>query len=134
MKNATVKKRFMIWALLAVTALTLAGCASISENTHAYLGSPQYPPTKPETVQVLTAEPKQPKDRLGEIILSIEGNPSRQKLEDSLRVAAARLGADGVFITSDRTHIYPYAYWDWGGPVSGEDWRRVVVGVAFKYK
>ena len=134
MKNATLKKRSAVWALLAATVLTLAGCATISENTHAYLGSPQFPPTKPEAVQVLGAEPKQPKDRLGEIILSIEGNPSRQKLEDTLRVAAARLGADGVFIVSDRTHIYPEVYWDYWGPVSSEDWHRVVVGVAFKYK
>lgn len=117
-----------------MAALTLTGCATISESTHAYLGSPQYAPTKPEVVQVLGAEPKQPKDRLGEIILSIEGNPSRQKLEDTLRVAAARLGADGVFIASDRTHIYPYTYWDPWGPVASEDWHRVVVGVAFKYK
>lgn len=135
MKHATLKRRFTVWALLAATALTLTGCATISESTHAYLGSPQYPPTKPEAVQVLSAEPKQPKDRLGEIILSIEGNPSRQKLEDTLRVAAAQLGADGVFIASDRTHIYPYTYWDpWWGPAAGEDWHRVVVGVAFKYK
>ncbi len=134
MKNVTKRFRVLMAMPLAAAGMILAGCASISENTHAYLGSPQFSPTHAETVQVLAAEPKQPIQRLGEVILSIEGNPSRDKLEQRLKVAAARLGADGVYIVSDRTHIYPVVYWDYWGPVTDEDWHRLVVGVAFKNK
>jgi hypothetical protein len=58
--------------------LALTGCASISERTHAYLGSPKFPPTDPTRVKIVASEPSQPKDRLGEIMLHIEGNPSRE--------------------------------------------------------
>ena len=121
-----------VGAPLVAAALIFCGCATISENTHAYLGSPQLAPTTPTAVQILTSEPKQPVERLGEIILSVDGNPPRQKLENKLKAAAARLGASGVFIVSDRTHIYPITYWDCWGPATSEDWHRLIVGIAFK--
>ena len=99
-----------------LAAALLCGCASISESTHAYLGSPQAAPTNPNRVQVLAAQSKEPIDRLGEIILSVDGNPSRRKLEGKLKAGAARLGATGVYVVSDQTHIYPVTYWDWYGP------------------
>ncbi len=126
-----LKKGFLIGAAFAST-LFFCGCASISENTHAYLGSPRLAPTAPDHVQILNAEPKQAKERLGEIILSVDGNASRKRIEHKLQVAGARLGADGVFIVSDRTHIYPLTYWDWWGPITTEDWHRLIVAVAFK--
>jgi len=125
-------RKIAIGALIMAAALILCGCASITENTHAYLGVPHLAPTNPNSVQVFASEPKQPKLRLGEIILSVEGNPPRQKLEDRLKAAAAQLGADGVFIAGDRTHIYPLVYWDWWGPQTSEDWHRIIVAVAFK--
>jgi hypothetical protein len=129
----TLKTRMAVWAPM-LAALMLCGCATIYENTHAYIGSPQLAPTSPTNVRIFAAEPKQPMDRLGEVILSIDGNPPRQKVENKLKVAAAKLGADGVYIASDRTHIYPMVYYDYWGPVSEEDWHRLVVGVAFKNK
>lgn len=124
----------MIGGMLMAAAVIFSGCASISENTHAYLGSPQLAPTNPDTVQVFMSEPKQPKERLGEVILSVEGNPAREKLEHKLKVAAAKLGATGVFVVSDRTHIYPVTYLDYWGPESNEYWHRLIVGVAFRNK
>jgi len=132
MKVALLKKMTFWGSFVAVTAL--CGCAGISENTHAYLGSPQFAPTRPAEVQIYPTEPKQAKQLLGEIILSTDGNPPRQKLEDKLKTAAARLGADGVYIASDKTHIFPVVYWDYWGPTSDEDWHRLIVGVAFKNK
>ena len=120
--------------LMVSAALIFSGCASISENTHAYLGSPQLAPTNADTVQVFMSEPKQPKERLGEVILSVEGNPSREKLEHRLKVEAAKLGATGVFIVSDRTHIYPVTYLDYWGPEGYEYLHRVIVGIVFKNK
>lgn len=125
-------KRGLIWSSLAVAGMILAGCASISENTHAYLGIARYPPTAPASVVVLPTPPKQPVVRLGEVILSVDGNPARDKLEAKLRAGAARLGANGVYIASDQTHIYPVEYWDYWGTTDEEYWHRIIVGVAFR--
>jgi len=133
--TAALTSRITIGVPLLAATLALCGCASISEHTQAYLGSPHFPPVNPRVVHVLAAEPNQPKVRLGEIILSIDGNPSPRHLEARLKAAAANLGADGVFIVVDRTHIIPVAYWDCCSPAGfTEDWHRLVVGVAFKYK
>ncbi len=123
-------------ALLLVGAALLSGCASISERTHAYLGVPEYPPTNPISIQVLTSEPNRPKERLGEILLDVEGNPSRADIERKLKTAAAKLGADAVCVVSDRTHIFPVVYGDWyWGPMGvTEDAHRNIVAVAIKYK
>jgi hypothetical protein len=129
-----LKIKIAVWVPMVAVALMLCGCATISENTHAYIGSPQYAPVNKTNVQIYATEPKTPKDRLGEIILSIDGNASRQKVDEKLRKAAAKLGADGVYVASDRTHIQPVIYWDYWGPVREEDWVRLIVGVAFKNK
>ena len=117
---------------MAVAAMIFCGCASISESTHAYLGSPHLTATNPDAVQIYPAEPKQPKVQLGEVMLLVEGNPSREKVEQKMKAGAAQLGADGVFIVSDRTHINPVVYWNYAGATTSEDWHRVIVGVAFK--
>jgi len=115
--------------------LLLCGCAGVSVRTHAYLGLPRYAPTPAPAVQILPAEPNRPKERLGEIILSVSGNPSRDVLENKLRNAAARLGADAVFISSDKTRIYPVVYYDWCCPPwFYEESTRNIIGVAIKLK
>lgn len=134
MKNMTLKTLVKAWAPWAAAAVLLGGCASISANTHAYLGIPRFAPTAPAQVQLLAAEPKQPVVRLGEIVLSIYGNPPPQKLENKMRACAAQLGANGVYIASDQTHIYPVFYWDCCGPAYDQAWNRIVVGVAFRNK
>jgi len=45
-------KRMMIGGPILAAALVVCGCASISESTHAYLGTPQLAPFNPNTVQV----------------------------------------------------------------------------------
>ena len=115
--------------------LALAGCASISERTHAYLGSPKFPPIDPAKVKIVASEPSQPKDRLGEIMLHIDGNPSREAVENKLRSGAAKLGADAAYVVYDRMRVFPVVYAGRWGPVGvGEDMRRDVVAVAVKYK
>jgi hypothetical protein len=118
-----------------VSGLLLAGCAGISETNHAYLGVPTYPPTTPDHIQILRADPKQPNERLGEIILSADGNPSREALETKLKHGAASMGADAVLVVYDKTHVFPIVYGNYWGPGGvTEDTRRNVVGVAIKYK
>jgi hypothetical protein len=121
-------------SLVLMAWLTLCGCASISDHTQAYLGTPRYAPVDPGMVQVLNAAPSRPFERLGEIMLSAEGDPSREQLEARLRARAAGLGASAVYIVSDQTHVYPVAYWDYWGPSAAADWQRLIVGIAIKYK
>jgi hypothetical protein len=120
---------------LVAWAAILTGCTSISEHSHAYLGSPNYAQTDPAMIQILPGEPSQPKERLGEIFLSVEGSPPRTELEQKLRQEASKLGADAVFIVSDRTHLFPAYYGGWWGPVGvAEEYRRGILAIAIKYK
>jgi hypothetical protein len=122
-------------AVLLMLAWVLTGCTSISERSHAYLGSPRFPPTNPAQVKILAAEPSQPKDKLGEVMLSIDGNPSREAVEKKLQTGAARLGADAAYVVYDKMHIFPIVYADWWGPAGvSEAMRRGVVAVAIRYK
>lgn len=134
MNNRLAVKQGAVWAALVMAGMLLAGCATISEQTHPDLGSPQVAPTATQSVQLLTAPPKEPYVRLGEVILSVDGNPPREKLEQRLKASAAKLGADGVFISSDQTHIYPMEYVGYWGPCGDEYWHRIIIGVAFKNK
>ncbi len=129
-------KNGWLMGIVAMAALALAGCASVTVQTHAYLGVPNYPPTTPAQVQIVTQQPKQPHERLGEIILSGEGNPSRDTLEKKLKEEAAKLGANAVVIIYDKTHVFPIVYvdWYWGPSGVSEEMHREVVGMAIRYK
>jgi hypothetical protein len=114
-------------------AFGVVGCDTISVHTHAYLGSPQIPPTNPAAIEILSAKPTRPNQRLGEIVLGIEGNPPRSEIEEKLRRAAAKLGADAVYVTFDRMHAFPVVYGGGWGPVGmAEEMRRDIVAVAIK--
>src|SRR5262249_38189141 len=116
-------------------AFVLMGCASISEHDHAYLGSPHFPATNPATVTILQSDPTRAKDRLGEVRLSSEGEPSPADIETKLREGAARLGADAIYVAYDGVHVFPVVYGGWYGPAGVSEYmRREVVGVAIKYK
>ncbi len=130
------RHRKSLWAGLLAVSLTLCGCASIGVNTKEYLTSPRYAPTDLARVGILSTEPKQPHETLGEIMLTIQGNPSREKVEQKLKAAAAKLGADAVFVRYDTTHVIPVLYYDWwGGPyATSQAVYRSIVAVAIKYK
>jgi len=131
-----LRERLAASLAILATVVLLTGCVSIYENTHAYLGSPAFAAVDPEIVQILESEPKTQKVRLGEIILGVQGKPTRADIEKKIKVAAAKLGADGVFIAYDRTHIFPVVYTDyWWGPTwVTQDSTRNIVAIAFKYK
>jgi len=133
MTNLDRTKHLLIAVMVTVF---LAGCASISENTHAYLGSPTFTPTDPATVKILESEPTGAKIRLGEIILAVDGKPKREDIERKIREAAAKLGAEAAFVVHDRTHIYPVVHTDyWWGPTwVTQDSTRNIVAIAFRYQ
>ena len=128
-------KNTLVCTILGAAALTFSGCASIDTYSHAYLGSPQYPPTDPSRVQLITSDPKAAeRNRLGEISMDIEGKPSREKLEAKLKEEGAKLGANAVVVVSDRTRLFPnYNYgWGWGSTGETFEFHRDIVGVAVK--
>jgi hypothetical protein len=129
-----VKSIIPVLPLVAVLAV-LTGCSSIQENSHAYLGTGHYSPVQPTQVAILTEEPKQPKEKIGEVRLVVSGSPVREKIEKRLRDAAAKMGADAVFIVYDKMHVFPVTYVDWWGPSSTDlSMERNIVGIAVKYK
>jgi len=86
--------------LTALVVLSLLfGCTYVSVETRKYLAVPSYPPTNPTAVQILRSEPTTQHERIGEISLEPQGNPSIQEMEAKLvgtpGVACLRQGHRG---------------------------------------
>lgn len=94
--------------LLASLALALASCATMDATVTQYVGVPRFAPVDPAKVLILRAEPMQPHDRLGEILLDISLDPAPpiEDIEQRLREEAAKLGATAVFVVRDL--VVPY--------------------------
>jgi len=94
--------------ILATLALVLVSCATMDATVTQYVGVPRFAPVEPAKVQVLRAEPMQPHDRLGEILLEISLDPAPpiEDVEQRLREEAAKLGATAVFVVRDL--VVPY--------------------------
>lgn len=90
---------------LAVFVL-LASCATvdsfISVYAKNYLGI-RYRATDPASVQILRSDPDRPNVRLGEVVLEPQGDPPILKMEQKLREAASKMGADAAVIVVDTT-------------------------------
>ncbi len=121
--------------LIAALVFTLvSGCSYVSVSTKQYLGVGAYPPTDPARVQILRSEPRLPNERLGEITLEPQGNPSIAEMETKLRQAAAQMGADAAVIVADRTeYMGSYVTGPWWGREIYPEYGRVIVAVAIKY-
>jgi hypothetical protein len=95
---------------------------------------PPYPPTFPDIVQVLRAEPVRPHARLGEVYVEPEGDASADAIEAGLQKGAAPLGADAVVIVADRTlKMGALVETSWAKRDLLPTPDRVVVGVAIRY-
>ena len=129
-QNMALAPLLLTFALLPL----LAACSSVSIDTRQFLGLPTYPPTDPATVQILREPPARPHERLGEIYAEPSGKPPVSEIEDKLRQAAAKIGANAVVIVADRTQRMGTIItgpW-WGGRISPV-YGRVIVGVAIRY-
>ena len=130
-------KATRLFALLIVVAgsLVVGGCSTVSVSSTHYLGVPVFPVSDPAQVEILRKEPKRPLERLGEIILEPSGNPDLAKIEQALRVEAAKLGANAVVVVRDGSRRV-------GAWVDGWRWMRtshvvygrVIVAVAIRYQ
>ncbi|MFI5180734.1 MAG: hypothetical protein ACHQPI_05035 [Thermoanaerobaculia bacterium] len=125
----------LLLALSAAAVLLLTGCASVSANSQRYIGAPAFPPSDASKVEILRHEPKQPHERLGEIVLKPSGSPDVAEIEKAMREEAAKLGGDAAVLVYDRTQrmgmVVTGGWWvQYARPVYG----RVIVAVAIKYK
>ena len=128
---------FRCVALFAAVVILFAvtGCNTVSINSNQYIGVQPYPPSNPAQIQILRKEPDRPHVQLGEIRAEPSSeNISVQKIEESLRNAAAKMGADAIVIVFDRTEVTgAMVTGPWYGRSVQQIVGRVVVGVAIKY-
>lgn len=128
--------RRLLLLFVAVAALLLAtGCNTVSINSNEYLGVQTYPPSDPAQIQILRKEPARPHVQLGEVRAEPSSDSvSAQKIETSMRDAAAKMGADAIVIVYDRTEVTgAMVTGPWYGRSVQQIMGRVVVGVAIKY-
>lgn len=81
-------------------ALLAAGCASFSatktDNTN-------YKPTDPDSVEILSAQPKREFVRIGEVRASGETISSRENMIQRLKEDAANMGGDAIIMKVTET-------------------------------
>jgi hypothetical protein len=118
---------------ILLAALT-TGCNTVYVQSKQYLGVPTYPPTDPASIQVLQTQSTAPHVRLGEITLQPQGNPTKAQMEQKLRLAASKMGANAVVIVADQTMVFGATLLGpWWGRTVSPDVGRVIVGVAIRY-
>lgn len=125
-------------ALPTLAALVVLGaCATVNVTTTQYVGAPRYPPTEPTAVQILRTEPTAPHDRLGEVMVGASTDPAPPivEVEQKLREAAVKLGADAVVVVYDRVQpvaAYVVEPW-WGQSIESISGRRLIA-VAIRFR
>jgi hypothetical protein len=127
----------LVTGVLATTVLiAAAGCAGPGVATIRYANVPDFPPTDPARVQILRTEPARAHQRLGEITADLTGSsaPAAHAVEESLRVAAAKLGANAVVLVVDPLQPGAVASRAWWGTPGGTVTGRDVIGVAIRYR
>jgi len=88
------------------SVMLLAGCTAVAPVRIVPIeGTPHYPPTDPASVMVLRSEPPRPFETLGQVVLDPGHSLPVPEMEQKLRQAAASLGANAVFISSDMTTL-----------------------------
>jgi len=125
-------RRPMRWMVLA---LLLPGCASLGVSSRRYPDAPPYAPTDPASVEILRTDPAVPFVRLGEVTVSLQGNPSQPDVSSALARAAAQMGATAVVLVFDGSASMGVAYsgalWAPADPSLAS--QPVLVAVAIRY-
>ena len=135
MKNGRPGTLTILGAL--VFLFFLLACSYVSMRTMPYVGVPHFPPSDPARIAILHERPKQPVEKLGEVIVdaSVDPPPSVTEIEAKIRQGAAQLGGDAAVLVHDRTRrvgaVVTGPWWD--RSVSSVE-GRIVVAVAVKYK
>jgi hypothetical protein len=114
--------------------MLLVGCNTVHIETKQDLGLPRFAATDPASVAILREPPSKPNIRLGEVYARPQGSPTVTQIEDKMRQAAARMGANAVVIVSDRNHFMGHIVTGpWYARQVSPDYQRFIVGVAIRY-
>jgi len=125
----------MFAVILVCAALAMTGCHTVSTRLVPYVGAPKYSPSDPARVEILQKEPTRPHEKLGEVVASPEDGTPVQKIEDTLRREAAKLGADAAVLVHDKMQVVGTRVWGpYWAPEATAVSERVIVVVAIKYK
>jgi|SRR5277367_1469175 len=121
--------------LLTTAGLMALGCSGVSASTRMYPGAPVFAPTDASAVEVLFSEPALPYVRLGEVTLSLQGNPSQQELSKALQKQAAQMGATAVVLVFDGSQTYGVTYSGplWSPADPSAYGAQVLIAVAIRY-
>jgi hypothetical protein len=114
-----MRKQAVLFHMIGALAVLMfaAGCSSIEVATTPAIGAPTLPPTDPASVQVLQGPPSQQFTELGQVTLEADTDTANAQIEAKLQQGAAKLGANAVFITEDRTQAVGADVL--GGPLAG---------------
>jgi len=137
MKTHSVKTltRLFFLPLFFTAMMLLTGCQTVSTQSTQEIGGPTYPPTNPADVQILRTQPTRPHVRLGEVRAEpSDESVSAAKIEEALRKAAAKLGAEAAVVVYDHTQVTgAYVTGPWYGRSIETIQGRVVIAVAIRY-
>ena len=129
-RSSSLKRVF----LPVISLSFLAGCSLVTVESQRYLGVPTYAPTNPAQVEILRTEPTRPNVRLGEISLEPQDHPQVSEIEEKLRTAAAKMGANAAVIVADKTQIIgAWVTGPWWARQADPIYGRVIIAVAIRY-
>jgi hypothetical protein len=114
-------------------ALVAGGCSTISADVKQNIAAPNFPPTSPATVQILSAPPLGSYARVGQINLTVEGEPGKAAIQERFRREASKLGANAVIVVSDQIVVLStYISGPWWGREASPITGRLIVGEAIR--
>ena len=113
--------------MVTTVAVLAASCSYVQPRSIRFVGRPAFPATDPATIEILPRPPMRPQDILGQVVVELEGNPSRQAIEDELREETAKMGGSAAVLVYDRLHRVD-SVWTGGLWCSGDGQIQPVVG------
>ena len=122
--------------LLMATLLLMPACSPVQVKSFRFLGAPEPPPTDPSQVEILRVPPFRRFERLGRIdAVPQSDNVDNAKIEDAIRQAAAKMGADAVIIGFEGERPTGFSIQGFPGDAEARrEMNRVIVGTAIKFR
>jgi hypothetical protein len=118
--------------VLVVLAAVVVSCSPV--RVRMFPGAAHFPPTSPQSVDLLRSEPPRPHIAFAEIVYKPSPRVSRHEVDWVLRERAARIGADALIIEVD--NIYRESVWisPYRRVRQFPRFERVIVGIAIRYR